>query len=309
MKDVLLGIQYPSKLLPIGLAIGSAFGLFLGIQGSLVILQILDQFSSSVTLVVGVGLAAFAYGGGVVGLWMISQRREYGVEELQPRERQVIGSKLLDTSTLIDGRIAELCATGFAEGPFLIPRCVLGELQAIADSSIPDKRARGKRGLDVLERLQRIDGVTITIPDERSPKGQTVDWQLIHLAKVHQAKLVTNDWNLRKVARPQGIQVISVSELCYLIKPAILPGDLIRVHLFKEGQLQNQAVAHLDDGTMVVVNQARFYLGKNVDIVVTNLHQTQTGLIVFGALCRTDEHVIHCQPMSEHNQSIAYASS
>ncbi|RMH37042.1 MAG: PIN domain nuclease [Nitrospirae bacterium] len=193
-------------------------------------------------------------------------------------------AKLLDTSAIIDGRIADLCATGFLEGPFLLSQSVLRELHLLADSAQAWKRARGKRGLAVLQHLHRIDGLELRTIDDVDPELPDVDAKLIARAKAHQAKLITNDWNLNQVATVQGITVLNVNELCHRLQPGILPGDTIRVYLFKEGQAREQAIAHLDDGTMVVVEQAKAYIGMNVDVTVTGIHQTQSGRMLFGTL-------------------------
>ncbi|GJL63007.1 MAG: hypothetical protein NPIRA04_16610 [Nitrospirales bacterium] len=204
--------------------------------------------------------------------------------ELWPlRAQTTFPLKILDTSTIIDGRILDLYETGFLEGPVLIPRFVLLELHSVADSSQAWKRARGKRGLEILHRLQTISDIEVQVTDQEFPDISEVDHKLIKLAQHVKGKIVTNDWNLSKVAALQGVQTLNVNRLSYQLKPPVLPGDTIRVFINKEGDLDGQGVAHLDDGTMVVVDQARAYVQKTVDIVITKFMQTHTGRILFAA--------------------------
>ncbi|GJL56037.1 MAG: hypothetical protein NPIRA02_31690 [Nitrospirales bacterium] len=191
--------------------------------------------------------------------------------------------KILDTSTIIDGRILDLSETGFLEGPVIIPRFVLLELHSVADSSQAWKRARGKRGLDILHRLQTLADIDVHVSEQDFADIPEVDHKLIKLAQQVEGKIVTNDWNLSKVAALQGVQTLNVNRLSYQLKPPVLPGDTIRVFINKEGDLDGQGVAHLDDGTMIVVDQARAYVQKTVDIVITKFMQTHTGRILFAA--------------------------
>ncbi|MCA9473549.1 MAG: hypothetical protein MRJ96_02655 [Nitrospirales bacterium] len=193
------------------------------------------------------------------------------------------GLKILDTSTIIDGRVYDLCETEFFEGPLLVPTFVLGELQHIADSSQAWKRARGKRGLEVLAKLQQLPHLHVSIGEEDFPEISMVDEKLIRLAKIKHAKIVTNDWNLAKVASFQHIQTLNVNQLSYQLKPPVLPGEVIRVYINKEGDLAGQGVAHLDDGTMVVVDQAREHVKETIDVMIQKFMQTQSGRILFGS--------------------------
>ena len=191
--------------------------------------------------------------------------------------------KILDTSTIIDGRILDLYETGFLEGPVCIPRFVLRELHYIADSSQPWKRARGKRGLEVLSQLQAIPDIDIQITEKDFPHIPEVDHKLIKLAQHIRGKIATNDWNLAKIASVEKIQTLNVNRLFHQLKPPVLPGEVIRVFINKEGDLAGQGVAHLDDGTMIVVDQARDYVQETVDVVITKFMQTQSGRILFGS--------------------------
>jgi uncharacterized protein YacL len=190
--------------------------------------------------------------------------------------------KILDTSVIIDGRIADIAETGFLDGIIVIPQFVLRELQLVADSADSMKRNRGRRGLDILQRIQKIATLTIQIVEDDFPAVREVDLKLIELAKVYEGKIVTNDFNLNKVAQLQGVQVLNINELANSLKPIVLPGEIMKVFILKEGKEYNQGVAYLDDGTMVVCDNARKMIGKNVDISVTSVLQTTAGKMIFG---------------------------
>lgn len=193
-------------------------------------------------------------------------------------------SKILDTSVIIDGRIADITETGFVEGPLLIPQFVLGELQHIADSSDPVKRTRGKRGLEVLHHIQKQVNVDVRIIDTDYPSVKEVDSKLIELAKEVRGKILTNDTNLNKVAELQGIEVLNINELANALKPVVLPGEEMNVKILKEGKEMGQGVAYLDDGTMIVVDNGRRQIGKTIDVVVTSVLQTPAGRMIFARL-------------------------
>jgi len=192
--------------------------------------------------------------------------------------------KILDTSTIIDGRIADICETGFIEGTFVIPQFVLYEIQHIADHSDTVKRTRGRRGLDVLHRLQKQTFVKVKIVDYDFPKLKEVDTKLIALAKKLAGKILTNDYNLNKVAELQGIEVLNMNQLAASLRPAMLPGEQMNVKVLKEGKEHGQGIGYLDDGTMVVVDDAKKLLGKSVDVVVTSVLQTTSGRMIFAKL-------------------------
>lgn len=193
-------------------------------------------------------------------------------------------AKILDTSTIIDGRIADICETGFVEGTFMIPQFVLYEIQHIADHQDTVKRTRGRRGLEVLHRLQKQTFVKVKIVDYDFPKLKDVDTKLIALAKKLNGKIVTNDYNLNKVAELQGIEVLNINQLATALKPAILPGEQMNIRILKEGKEYGQGIGYLDDGTMIVVDEAKKLLGKAVDVVVTSVLQTTSGRMIFGKL-------------------------
>jgi len=195
-----------------------------------------------------------------------------------PRRRY----KILDTSVIIDGRIADICETGFMDGTLVIPQFVLKELQLVADSSDSMKRNRGRRGLDILQKIQKMSGLDVMVSDMDFPDVREVDLKLIELARTLQGKIVTNDFNLNKVAQLRGVDVLNINELANSLKPVVLPGELMKVFILKEGKEYNQGVAYLDDGTMVVVDNARKSIGKTIDVVVTSVLQTTAGKMIFG---------------------------
>lgn len=192
--------------------------------------------------------------------------------------------KILDTSVIIDGRIADICETGFVEGTLLIPQFVLRELQQVADSSDPLKRNRGRRGLDILQKMQKQVDVHVEISDTDFPDIREVDAKLVALAKAFNAKVVTNDFNLNKVAVLHGIGVLNINELTSALKPVVLPGEEMQVYVLKEGKEYNQGIAYLDDGTMVVVDSGRRYIGQTVDVRVTTVLPTTAGRMIFSRL-------------------------
>src|ERR1700722_717505 len=195
--------------------------------------------------------------------------------------------KILAPSVIIDGRIADVCETGFIDGTLVVPQFVLKELQLVADSGDSLKRNRGRRGLDILQRIQKMSGVDVVISDVDFPDVREVDLKLIELARTLQGKIVTNDFNLNKVAQLRGVEVLNVNELANSLKPVVLPGEIMKVFILKEGKEYNQGVAYLDDGTMVVADNARKMIGKTLDIVVTTVLQTTAGKMIFGRFIET----------------------
>src|SRR3954469_11288264 len=197
--------------------------------------------------------------------------------------------KILDTSVIIDGRIADVAETGFLGGTIVIPQFILRELQQVADSPDSSKRQRGRRGLDMLNRLQNNNTLDIQIVETDFPSVREVDLKLIELGKQLDAVIVTNDFNLNKVSQLRGVSVLNINELANALKPVVLPGEAMRVFILKEGKEYNQGVAYLDDGTMVVVDNARRLIGKNADIAVTSVLQTTAGKMIFGRLWEDTE--------------------
>ncbi len=193
-------------------------------------------------------------------------------------------TKVIDTSAVIDGRIADIAETGFLEGVLIIPEFVLRELQMVADSSDSSKRQRGRRGLDVLQRMRGNAQIVVQIIEEDYPHIREVDLKLIELAKHLDAKIVTNDFNLNKVAQVRGVAVLNINDLANSLRPVVLPGEKMRVVIMKEGKEFDQGVGYLDDGTMVVVDHARRLIGRSVEICVTSVLQTASGKMIFGKL-------------------------
>ncbi len=224
------------------------------------------------------------YAGLAVGIrqgFSLPGARTGGEASAEPEPEFGKTSKVLDTSVIIDGRIADICETGFLDGIFIIPQFVLRELQHIADSSDTLKRNRGRRGLDILHRLQKKADLDLRIVETDFPKIREVDAKLIVLAKQTGGKIITNDFNLNKVAELQGVTVLNINQLANALKPVVLPGELMKVYILKEGKEANQGVAYLDDGTMVVVDNAKREIGRNVEVLVTSVLQTTAGRMIF----------------------------
>lgn len=189
--------------------------------------------------------------------------------------------KILDTSVIIDGRIADICKTGFIEGPLVIPEFVLEELRHIADSSITIKRNRGRRGLDILNKIQKELDIEVRIDVNIFEDSLEVDTKLLKLAQLLEGKVVTNDYNLNKVAEFQGVPVLNINELANAVKPVVLPGEEMLVQVIKDGKESGQGLAYLDDGTMIVVESGKKYIGQNIDVLVTSVLQTAAGRMIF----------------------------
>lgn len=200
----------------------------------------------------------------------------------EKEKTQAVGiPKILDTSVIIDGRIADICKTGFIEGPLVIPEFVLEELQHIADSSDSLKRNRGRRGLDILRKIQQELDLEVIISDEKFADIQEVDSKLLKLTQKLQGKIITIDYNLNKVASVQGLDVLNINELANAVKPVVIPGENMEVTIVKEGKEANQGLAYLDDGTMIVVEQGKKYMNKKIEVVVTSVLQTAAGKMIF----------------------------
>jgi uncharacterized protein YacL len=207
--------------------------------------------------------------------------------------------KILDTSVIIDGRIADIAETGFLDGAIVIPQFVLRELQLVADSADSMKRNRGRRGLDILQRVQKMAHLNVQIVEDDFPHVRDVDMKLIELAKVYDCKIVTNDFNLNKMAQLHGVEVLNINELANALKPIVLPGEAMRVFILKEGKEYNQGVAYLDDGTMVVVDNDKRLISKTIDITVTSVLQTTAGKMIFG---RFDERIHTVYDKAQHTE-------
>jgi uncharacterized protein YacL len=275
--------------------IGAAVGSILGIVGayligSLIINQEARAVAPETKTFLTLALTFFmAY----VGLMVGAAKGDYlelsalgGIFSDKTARRDV---KVLDTSVIIDGRIADVAETGFLTGTLIVPQFILRELQQVADSPDSSKRQRGRRGLDMLNRLQNNNSLDIQIVETDFPSVREVDLKLIELGKQLDAVIVTNDFNLNKVSQLRGVTVLNINELANALKPVVLPGEAMRVFVLKEGKEYNQGVAYLDDGTMVVIDNARRLIGKNADIAVTSVLQTTAGKMIFGRLWEDNE--------------------
>jgi uncharacterized protein YacL len=283
--------------------LGGAFGGILGIFAALLVTLVVSRSAASEHTKFSLEfstLFAFSYLGLVLG-WQKGGELPLHVETIEKlfagRTEVRESLKLLDTSVLIDGRIADICDAQFIDGPLIVPQFVLRELQLVADSSDGLKRQRGRRGLDVLERIQKMPGVEVRILEHDASQVGEVDHKLVELARRTGAKIVTNDFNLNKVATVQGLSVLNVNQLANALKPVVLPGEPMRVFILREGKEANQGVAYLDDGTMVVVDGARRFINKNVDTIVTSVHQTTAGKMIFG---RMDDRAEQTGSMARH---------
>ena len=243
--------------------IGGAVGALAGIIGGALIAPLVAPFLQIAVLL------GFFYLGTMIGL-----RR---APAPAPQDR----SKILDTSVIIDGRIADLAKTGFIEGTLLAPQFVLRELQAIADSADSQRRNRGRRGLDILQEMQKNPDIAVRVVEDDFPNVAEVDMKLVELAKRYRCPVLTNDFNLNKVATIHGIDVLNINELAGALRPVVLPGETMKVFILKEGKEPNQGVAYLDDGTMVVVDHAKKQISKTVEVIVTSVLQTTAGKMIF----------------------------
>lgn len=218
---------------------------------------------------------------GLVGTLRIGKQNKDNAGVVHKHGNDVFSGKLLDTSSIIDGRIAEICSTGFLEGPLLVPVFVLEELQLIADSSDLLKRNKGRRGLDILKQMQEDNYVEVRIINDDFEDVQGVDSKLVRLGRKINAKVVTNDYNLNKVAALQGVVVLNINDLANALKPARIPGEQMDVLVVKSGKEENQGIAYLDDGTMIVVENGQKYIGSTVPVMVTSVLQTSAGRMIF----------------------------
>lgn len=280
--------------------LGGAFGAVLGVFAALLVTLVISRTNEpepTKSFLEFAALFAFGYLGLVLGSRRGSEVKVDALDGFFNKKSAPAESmKLLDTSVLIDGRIADICEAQFMEGVLGVPQFVLHELQMVADSSDALKRQRGRRGLEVLQRIQKMPQVEVRILEADFPQAGDVDHKLVELARQTGAKIVTNDFNLNKVATVQGFAVLNVNQLAHALKPAVLPGEPMRVLILREGKEPNQGVAYLDDGTMVVVDGARRLINKSVDIIVTSVHQTTAGKMIFG---RVEERAEQAAPLRQ----------
>lgn len=286
----ILGFEFRVRKASLKTLIGAAVGSILGILGAFLIgvlisIQKEAAVSAEMQTFLTIALAFFmAY----VGLMAGAAKGEFldlsALGGIFSDKSVKHDYKILDTSVIIDGRIADVAETGFLGGTIVIPQFVLTELQQVADSPDSSKRQRGRRGLDMLQRLRSNSNLDVQIVETDFPQVKEVDLKLIELGKQLEAVIVTNDFNLNKVSQLRGVQVLNINELANSLKPVVLPGEAMRVFILKEGKEANQGVAYLDDGTMVVVDNARRLIGKTADVAVTSVLQTTAGKMIFGRL-------------------------
>ena len=287
---LIIGFEIRARKASLKTLIGAAIGSILGIIGAyligmLISTQDINTVPGEMKTFMTIALALFM---GYIGLMVGAAKGDYidlsalgGIFSDKNLKRDY---KILDTSVIIDGRIADVSETGFLGGTLIIPNFILAELQQVADSSDSSKRQRGRRGLDMLQRLRNNSNLDVQIVETDFPAVKEVDLKLIELGKQLEAVIVTNDFNLNKVSQLRGVSVLNINELANALKPVVLPGEAMRVFILKEGKEFNQGVAYLDDGTMVVVDNARRLIGKTADIAVTSVLQTTAGKMIFGRL-------------------------
>lgn len=262
----------------LGAFAGGLLGMMLGVAVS----QVFDR-----TGLTGAIFVFFVLVSSLVGIQLGSVKFAEQRRKARKDTKSALGMLgILDTSVIIDGRIADVCETGFLSGDLLIPEFVLKELQAIADSSESIKRTRGRRGLDILNKMQKQSYVNIIIDSTDYPSVKEVDQKLINMAKETGYAILTNDFNLNKVAEVHSIRVLNVNQLANALKPVVLPGETMKVQIIKEGKESGQGVAYLDDGTMVVVDAGRYHMGRTVEVTVTSVLQTTAGRMIFAVVMK-----------------------
>ena len=287
---LVIGFEMRVRRASLKTLIGAAVGSILGISGAFLIgvlisIQKESAVSAEMQTFLTISLAFFM---GYVGLMVGAAKGDYldlsALGGIFSDKHVKHDYKILDTSVIIDGRIADVAETGFVGGSLIIPHFILAELQQVADSADSSKRQRGRRGLDMLQRLRNNSKLDIQIVETDFPAIKEVDLKLIELGSQLDAVIVTNDFNLNKVSQLRGVEVLNINELANALKPVVLPGEAMRVFILKEGKEYTQGVAYLDDGTMVVVDNARKLIGKTADIAVTSVLQTTAGKMIFGRL-------------------------
>jgi uncharacterized protein YacL len=282
-----LALEQVIKRIPLKTILGSTLGLVVGLGIGKLASYPFDKYLELPNLQIPLYIffsAIFGYIGLVLGGKKMSEvSTPYFLEPVsKPPTRLAL--KILDTSVIIDGRIADIAETGFLEGSLIVPKFILEELQYIADSSDDLRRTRGRRGLDILKRLQQQNSTRVEFVEDEVPTAAGADSKLVVLALKLRAKIVTNDFNLHKVAELQGVEVLNINQLANAMKPAVLPGETLHVQILREGKSQGQGVAYLDDGTMVVIENARRFIGKEMEVAVTSVLQTTAGRMIFSEI-------------------------
>jgi len=284
---VTLALEQAIKRIPLKTILGSTLGLFVGLGIGKLASYPFDKYLELPNLQIPLYIffsAIFGYIGLVLGGKKMSEvSTPYFLDPVsKPGAR--MPPKILDTSVIIDGRIADIAETGFVEGTLIVPKFILEELQYIADSADDLRRTRGRRGLDILKRLQQQNPLRVEFTEDDVPNAAGADSKLVALGLKMRAKILTNDFNLHKVAELQGVEVLNINQLANALKPAVLPGECLQVQILREGKSQGQGVAYLDDGTMVVIENARRFIGKEVEVSVTSVLQTTAGRMIFSEI-------------------------
>ena len=291
---LLIGAEICLRTPSVRSIIASLIGLAIGLLVALTILPLLSQLDGNLKIVMVLSLGYV----GMVGGYHLSTSLDLSQlprvnTSARPGESRSIQAasnfKILDTSVIIDGRILEICQTRFIEGTLVIPRFVLNELQHIADSTEPLRRNKGRRGFDILRALQNNPAIDVEISEEEVPHLPEVDAKLVHLAQKQGATIITNDLNLNKVAELQSVKVLNINELSNAVRPVVIAGEVIQVLLLKEGKEPNQGVGYLDDGTMVIVEDGKPYIGSTLNVEVTQMLRTSAGQMIF---TRIKEHEV-----------------
>ena len=292
---IIVGIEYGVRRFSLKQFASAIIGLVLGVVVAYLIKAILqalgEEFFSKdpetskhiQTWILVINVIVFVYLGMVIAL-RASDQLNFLIPTTKAGGAGAQKNVVVDTSVIIDGRVADIAETGFLEGHMIIPRFVLKELQLIADSSDPLKRARGRRGLDILNRIQKDPKISVKIEETDFPDIQGVDAKLVKMAKLTGAKIFTNDYNLNKLAEFQQVEVLNINDLANALKPVILPGETMNIRIVREGKEPGQGVAYLDDGTMVVVNNGRNKIGQKLDVAVSSVLQTSAGRMIFAEL-------------------------
>lgn len=287
LERILLGVPLTNLFFGgVGLTLGLTIAFF--INQPIIDIQII--FISQITPIFTMGLlgylgfqVGFKRRDEILSILTLAKRDkdQKSAQDEEENQKNAPKPKILDTSVIIDGRIADICQTHFLEGPITIPHFVLNELQHIADSSDALKRNRGRRGLDILNRLQKESSEQVEMYEGDFDDTQEVDSKLIKLAKKIDGVVVTNDFNLNKVCEFQNVPVLNINDLANAVKPVVLPGEELSVQVIKDGKEQNQGVAYLDDGTMIVVEGGRSHIGDTITVVITSVLQTSAGRMIF----------------------------
>jgi len=284
---ITMALEQVIKRIPLKTILGSTLGLFVGLGIGKLASYPFDKYLELPNLQMPLYIvlsAIFGYIGLVLGGKKMSEISTPYFLEPGGKPAPRLPLKILDTSVIIDGRIADITETGFVEGTLIVPKFILEELQYVADSSDDLRRTRGRRGLDILKRLQQQNHLRVEFSDDDIPNAAGADSKLVGLGLKLHAKILTNDFNLHKVAELQGLEVLNINQLANAMKPAVLPGESMQVQILREGKSQGQGIAYLDDGTMVVIENARRYIGKEVEVAVTSVLQTTAGRMIFSEI-------------------------